>query len=190
MSEAPGVWIHPHFTVGVLDRRPDGAYAGMEFEIRSVPGVTAVKGDSIDGLSFEHRFRFVIPAEYPYDLDLGIHAVTPLFHPRISEGTGKACYQVRGELDRVLVDLVANVLMRPDVVRPPSLYKGADWGLDRRKMEWYIEAGPQRVHETLLVHWRAFHRGGPAPSAPRVRSRAKKRSPAAAAEDRSVRFVE
>ena len=122
--------------------------------LHGVPGILEVRGDHIESMVTLHRFRFTIPREYPHDLDLEIHSVTALYHPRIASESGKACYQVHGEIDRVLIDLVFNVLLRPDLVRPPCLYPEADWGLDRRKMEWYCEAGPERIHARLLAAWR------------------------------------
>ncbi len=155
-----GAWRHERFTIRIVDRHPDGAYRTIDFELSGVPGVRGVRGDRIASLTREHRFRFVVPREYPHDLDLQIRALTALFHPRISGETGKACYQVHGEIDRVLNDLLYNVLLRPDVVRPPNLYRGADWGLEKRKMEWYMDAGPERVHAHLLDAWRREMRGG------------------------------
>ncbi|MBI4613779.1 MAG: hypothetical protein HY720_09230 [Planctomycetes bacterium] len=155
----------------MLDRHPDGAYRTIEFEMKGVPGVARLEAGRVV-LSREHRFRFVLPREYPQEIALIIHAVTPLFHPRFSDSTGKACYLVHGELDRVLMDLLANVLLRPDVVRPPDRYR-ADWGLDRAKMEWYVETGPERVHEHLMQEWRggsgALEGKRGAPRAGRVR---------------------
>ena len=65
----------------------------------------------------------------------------------------KACYSVNGEVDRILNDIIFNILLRPETVRPPSLYKDADWGLDSRKMNWYSKYGPQRVYDLLKQKW-------------------------------------
>ena len=74
---------------------------------------------------------------------------TPLVHPRF-RGKGKnACYNVNGEVDRILVDLIYNTMLRPDLVRPPSLYPDEDWGVHRSSMQWYIETGPKQVYQHL-----------------------------------------
>lgn len=105
-------------------------------------------------VSNDHIFHFIIPREYPQNLGkIKIVNETPLYHPRMGSAGSNACYTVNGEVDRVLVDLIYNVLLRPETVRPPSLFKEADWGLNAQKMHWYIQYGPQKIFEFLKTEW-------------------------------------
>lgn len=52
-----------------------------------------------------------------------------------------------------MVDLIFNVLLRPETVRPPNQFKDADWGLNSQKMQWYIKYGPEKVYEYLKEEW-------------------------------------
>ncbi len=105
-------------------------------------------------LSFSHRFKITLPREYPQNLSqIMIINETPLYHPRITGIGSKACYSVNGEIDRILVDILYNVLMRPETVRPPNKYKDADRGLDTNRMKWYIKNNPDEIHSLLWQEW-------------------------------------
>ncbi len=119
-----------------------------------MPGVAGVDSLGSPELSFYHHFQITLPREYPQNLaQIKIINKTPLYHPRIAGVGGKACYTVNGEVDRILTDIVFNVLMRPETVRPPGQYKDADWGLDSSKMKWYIKYGPEKLYTLLKEEW-------------------------------------
>ena len=119
-----------------------------------LPGLVSVSPQDKLEISFQHSFRFSLPREYPQNLGkIQIIPETPLFHPRITSVGTKACYTVNGEVDRVLIDIIYNILLRPETVRPPSMFKDADWGLDSRKMHWYIQYGPEKIHQHLKQEW-------------------------------------
>lgn len=120
--------------------------------LNGVPGIVEVEPQL--ELSYEHSFYFVVPREYPQNLGrIKIVNETSLYHPRIGMAGSNACYTVNGEIDRILVDLIYNVLLRPETVRPPSLFKDADWGLNAQKMKWYIQSGPQKIYDHLRKEW-------------------------------------
>lgn len=119
-----------------------------------VPGVVAISKQKQLEVAYTHRFRFSLPREYPQNLGkIKIVNETPLFHPRIGLTGTKVCYTVNGEVDRILVDLIFNILLRPETVRPPTQFPEADWGLDVHKMQWYIQYGPQKIYEYLKQEW-------------------------------------
>jgi hypothetical protein len=145
-------WLHPQFVVQITKKYPDKAFQTMRFVMKDVPGIVEVSPKI--QLAYEHSFYFVIPREYPQNLgSIRITSETPLFHPRMGVVGTNACYAVNGEIDRILIDLIYNVLLRPETVRPPSLFKEADWGLNSKKMHWYIHYGPHKIYEFLQKEW-------------------------------------
>ena len=136
-------WSNRDFTVEIVSRYRDGAYKRIRFTMRNLPGFVkpsrSIRNPDPGAIRFEHIFSFDLPREYPRNVGM-IRPVaeTPLFHPRLSasSGRGRACYSVRGELDRILEDLPFFVLMKPDRVEPPSQYS-SDHGLNSRAMAWY-----------------------------------------------------
>lgn len=132
----------------------DGSFKTISFELKNFPGVVA-QTNKEPQLSYYHKFEIELPREYPQNLsEIRIVNRTPLYHPRIAEVGTKACYAVNGELDRILVDIIYNVLMRPETIRSPNEYKDADWGLDTNKMKWYIVYGPTKLYEYLIDCWK------------------------------------
>lgn len=142
-------WRHERVQVAIVDRHPDGAARTVRVELSGIPGVVSLaQGEPL--LGWDHAFEFALPRDYPANLRIDIVNRTPLAHPRFRRAGKNACYLVNGEVDRILVDLVFLTMLRPDLVRPPTLYPDADWGVNRRAMQWYIDAGPQRVYDQLL----------------------------------------
>ena len=147
-------WDHPHFITKITAKHKDKAYKTIQFECTNLPGLKSVKNADNLEISYYHCFIFSIPREYPQNLgQIQIINKTKLFHPRITAVGTKACYAVNGEIDRILVDIIYNILLRPNTVRPPSLYKDADWGLDYKKMNWYINYGPEKIYNHLQELW-------------------------------------
>lgn len=147
-------WEHPSFWIGIIEKHSDGAYKTIQMKSTDLPGLVGVGNENTLELSCQHCFRFSLPREYPQNLGkIQIIPETPLFHPRITAVGTKACYTVNGEVDRVLIDIIYNVLLRPETVRPPSMFKDADWGLDSRKMRWYIQYGPEKIYQHLKQEW-------------------------------------
>lgn len=146
-------WEHEQFRVSIIAKYADQAYKTIQLKIKDLPGVIAVPNNKLK-ISYTHRFHFTLPREYPQKLgNIKIVNETPLFHPRITSVGSTACYSVNGEIDRVLLDIIYNVLLRPETVRPPSIFKNEDWGLDSVKMKWYINYGPQRIYQYLFEEW-------------------------------------
>lgn len=159
-------WEHPQFVIEVIARFPDDAYKAIRLTCHDLPGLVSVGTKNNLDISYEHRFHFIIPRDYPQGLGtIQIVPETPLFHPRIRAVGTKACYAVNGEVDRILIDIIYNILLRPETVRPPSLYKDADFGLDGDKMRWYIKYGPHKIHDHLKDLWRKKQSTTPTPAA-------------------------
>ncbi len=147
------VWEHSQFLVEIISFYSDQAYKTIRLTCKNLPGLVAVEHGELK-INYEHIFEFSLPREYPQNLGtIQIIPKTPLFHPRIREVGTKACYVVNGEIDRILIDIIFNILLRPNTVQPPSLYKDADWGLDSQKMRWYIQYGPEKMYEYLKSLW-------------------------------------
>lgn len=138
----------------IVAKYPDEAYKTVEVIIQDLPGLVAVGAKDELEVAYHHRFRFTLPREYPQNLGkIKIVNETPLFHPRMSAQGTQACYTVNGEVDRILVDLIYNILLRPETVRAPTQFPDADWGLNVHKMQWYIRYGPEKIYEHLKKEW-------------------------------------
>jgi hypothetical protein len=153
-------WRTEDFTVEVIDRYHDGAYKRIRFTMHNLPGYAQRPASltSQKAIRYEHTFSFDLPREYPQDIGaIRPTAETPLYHPRLSSsGTGRACYSVRGELDRILEDLPFFVLLKPDRVAPPSQFQ-SDHGLNTAAMAWY-EHDMDSIVNTLDRLWEERHR--------------------------------
>ena len=157
-ARTPSRWSHPEFVVRVASRFKDKAAHILEFAMSNLPGVASLGADGKPRLRHQHRFRVDIPRSYPADLgSIRVRAMLPLFHPRIGpSGTGAACVYVNGEIDRVLWSIVRQVLLDPDYVQPPKLFRGQDRGMNLAAMSWY-ETDPVGIHRRLLDLWAEAH---------------------------------
>jgi hypothetical protein len=156
--------------VKFVDFYQDGAVRSLRFHALHLPGVIEVKANKEVVIGLQHVFLIRLPREYPQLLGkVEIIPETDLVHPRIRAAGIKACYTVNGEVDRVLNDIIFNVLLRPETVQPPSLYKDADWGLDSYKMKWYIQYGPERMYNELKSQWAKLHDSVPVASSKQKR---------------------
>jgi len=153
-------WRTEDFTVEIVERYHDGAYKRIRFTMRNLPGYAQRPASltSQKAIRYEHIFSFDLPREYPQDIGvIRPTAETPLYHPRLSSsGTGRACYSVRGELDRILEDLPFFVLLKPDRVAPPSQFQ-SDHGLNTAAMAWY-EHDMESIVTMLDRLWEDRHR--------------------------------
>jgi hypothetical protein len=151
-------WRHPDFAVRIAGRYKDGAIRTLELKALNLPGVGAVEDSGRVHVRSEHRFRIELPRAYPGDLGaILVRATTSLFHPRIGpSGRGHACVYVNGEIDRVLWSIIRQILLDPDYVQPPKLYRGQDRGMNLLAMNWY-ETDPRGIHQRLLDLWAQAH---------------------------------
>ena len=151
-------WDHPDFTVRIAKRFKDRAAHIIELTARNLPGVGDVDESREAVIRTEHRFRIELPRSYPADLgSIVVSAKTALYHPRLGPGgTGQACVHVNGEIDRVLWSIVRHILLDPDYVQPPSLFRGTDRGMNLLAMGWY-ETDPRGIHKRLLDRWAEAH---------------------------------
>lgn len=155
-------WYNDDFEVFIFSKYADGAIKSLEYIIKNLPGYKEKPKfvEDLKALQFIHRFRINIPRSYPRDLHkIRITLLTPLYHPRVSP-TGDIrhiCFVVRGEIDRVLEELLFFVLMKKDRVEPPSIYKKADYGLNSNAMKWYIKHMEQIIR-FLEQTWIAMHK--------------------------------
>ncbi len=154
----PTAWEHPDFAVRIAGRHKDGAARTVELKARNLPGVEDVSDAGKVTLSHEHRFRVDIPRSYPSNLGaIAVRAMTRLYHPRLGPtGRGHACIFVNGELDRVLWSIVRHILLDPEYVQPPALFRGVDRGTNLLAMAWY-ESNPHGIHKRLLDLWAQAH---------------------------------
>jgi hypothetical protein len=154
----PTTWQHPDFAVRVAARHKDGAIHTLELKAEHLPGVEDVSEGGKVTLRREHRFRVDVPRSYPSNLGaIAVRAITRLYHPRLGpDGRGHACIFVNGEVDRVLWSIVRHVLLDPDYVQPPKLFRGVDRGMNLAAMAWF-EANPHGIHKRLLGLWAQEH---------------------------------
>jgi hypothetical protein len=151
-------WEHPDFAIRVAARFKDRAARTLEARLRNLPGIADVTESGRVTLRNEHRFRIDLPRAYPSNLGaIAVRCMTALFHPRIGPtGRGKACIYVNGEIDRVLLSIVRQVLLDPATVQPPKLYRGQDRGTNLAAMNWF-ETDPHGIHARLLDLWAQAH---------------------------------
>ncbi|MHA1442305.1 MAG: hypothetical protein ACTSPK_10655 [Candidatus Heimdallarchaeota archaeon] len=69
---------------------------------------------------------------------------------------GKACITVNGEVDRIFIDLIYNLLMDARRIRPPKLYPKEDSGMNVTAMRWF-ERDADNIHKTMLAKWDEKH---------------------------------
>jgi len=155
---AEAKWGHPDFAVRVARRFKGGAARTLELKAYNLPGIADVGEAGGATIRNEHRFRVDLPRSYPNRLGaIAVRALTPLYHPRIGpSGRGKACVYVNGEIDRVLWSIVRQILLDPEYVQPPKLYRGQDRGMNLAAMAWY-ETDPRGIHRKLLDRWAQAH---------------------------------
>lgn len=151
-------WFHSDLDLSFPRRYRDGAIKEISALFKRLPGIVSVRGTDAK-LRYEHHALISLPREYPARLSsIKFTLKTPLFHPRIrSDGRGNACVVINGDIDRVLGNITAQILMHPGEVRPPSLFPGEDYGLNHEAMKWYSR-DPFRVHKRLLELWDRAHR--------------------------------
>ena len=154
----PTTWQHPDFVVRIAGRHKDGAVHTLELRAEHLPGVEDVSEAGKVTLRREHRFRVDIPRAYPSNLGaIEVRAMTTLYHPRLNPtGRGHACIFVNGEIGRVLWSIVRHILLDPDYVQPPKLFRGVDRGMNLAAMAWF-EANPHGIHKRLLDLWAQEH---------------------------------
>ncbi|OLS16417.1 MAG: hypothetical protein HeimC3_54690 [Candidatus Heimdallarchaeota archaeon LC_3] len=146
-------WRTPDFDIKVISRNADDSIRAIQYGL-NIPGVIGLNGkDPI--ITFSHSFRIELPREYPARVDkIRIIADSQIFHPRFSiSGLGEACLQINGEIDRILMDMIFQVLYDPDRVRPPKYYNDADFGRNSSAMKWYQNNDPKAIYELLLNKW-------------------------------------
>jgi hypothetical protein len=153
-----GRWNHPDFAVRVARRFKDRAARTLELKAFHLPGVVSVGASGKVKVRYEHRFRIDIPRSYPSSLGaIAVRAMLPLCHPRIGpSGRGAACVYVNGEIDRVLASIIRHILLDPDYVQPPKLFRGQDRGMNLAAMNWF-EGDPWGIHHRLLDLWAEAH---------------------------------
>lgn len=146
-------WRTTDVEIEPAGRHSDDAISQFLYNL-TIPGVRAVRGTSEISFSYNHRFRIELPREYPARVDsIKVFSETPIYHPRFrSGGMSKGCVTINGEIDRILMDLIFQVLLDPARVQPPNMYR-TDHGTNSGAMSWYMEAGPDKVFKRLFLEW-------------------------------------
>jgi hypothetical protein len=146
-------WRTPDLEIKVVARNADESIRAIQYGL-NIPGVIGLNGKE-PILTMTHSFRIELPREYPARVDkIRIIADSQIFHPRFSiSGLGEACIQINGEIDRILMDMIFQVLYDPDRVRPPKFYDDADFGRNSSAMKWYQNNDPKSIYELLLNKW-------------------------------------
>lgn len=151
-------WKAPDFEIRISKFYTDKAIKSIQYAL-FIPGIKEIKGEK-PVYSYSHTFKIELPREYPARVDkIRIYAETQQFHPRFStSGWGEGCIHINGEIDRILVDLIFQVLQDPDRIRPPRLYPDSDFGTNSTAMKWYQKDDPHRIYDDLLKEWDSYRR--------------------------------
>jgi ubiquitin-protein ligase len=108
--------------------------------------------------TYNHTFRIELPREYPARVDkIKLFSETQIFHPRFAtSGWGEGCIHINGEIDRILMDMIFQVLCDPDRIRPPKLYSDSDFGTNSTAMKWYQQNNPKEIYDSLMKEWEKY----------------------------------
>lgn len=131
----------------------DGSIKQIKYAL-FIPGIKELK-NSQPVYSYNHAFRIDLPREYPARVDkIKIYVETQIFHPRFhSSGWGEACLHINGEIDRILMDMIFQVLCDPDRIRPPKMYSDSDFGTNSSAMKWFQNNNPVQIYQSLMEEW-------------------------------------
>lgn len=152
-------WVQEDYSVEITGKYQDGAYREILFTTRRTPGLIGQSANKEQmNIGYIHKFTIFLPREYPANLShIKMKSVTRLWHPRISmSGRGDACITVNGEVDRILIDLIYQLLLDPKRIRPPKLYPKEDSGMNTIAMRWF-EKDAENIHKAMLVNWDTKH---------------------------------
>lgn len=146
-------WKSLDCEVRVSAYHPDKAIKSVQYAL-FMPGIKELV-DYKPHYTYTHTFRIDLPREYPARVDkVRIYSESQLFHPRFSSsGWGEGCIHINGEIDRVLMDLVFQVLLDPERVRPPKFYADSDFGTNSTAMKWYQSNDPHQITGMLTEAW-------------------------------------
>lgn len=146
-------WRTTDFEIRVSEYHPDKAIKSIQYAL-FLPSVRELK-DNKPIVNYLHTFKIELPREYPARVDkIKIFAETQIFHPRFStSGWGEGCIHINGEVDRILMDMIFQVLFDPDRIRPPKYYQDSDFGTNSTAMKWFQNDDPQKLYDYLTKLW-------------------------------------
>ncbi len=146
-------WKCTDFEIRVSDYHPDKAIKAIQYAL-FLPSVRELK-DNKPVINYTHTFKIELPREYPARVDkIKIFAETQIFHPRFaSSGWGEGCIHINGEVDRILMDMIFQVLFDPERIRPPKFYQDSDFGTNSTAMKWFQGDDPNKFYEYLTNLW-------------------------------------
>ncbi len=151
-------WKHPDADIRINSYHDDGTIKTLRVTYKRLPGFVSPKLNK-QALRFTHTFEISLPRSYPANLSaIKLYSLDYLYHPRMSSSRGsrmEACIHIPGEIDRILIEFIYQILMKPDKVRPPKLFS-ADAGLQPSAMRWY-ENQMQQIVNFLEEQWDAAH---------------------------------
>lgn len=119
-----------------------------------LPSIRELK-DNKPVITYLHTFKIDLPREYPARVDkIKIFAETQIFHPRFaSSGWGEGCIHINGEIDRILMDMIFQVLFDPERIRPPKFFTDSDFGTNSSAMKWFQADDPKKFYDYLTNLW-------------------------------------
>ena len=146
-------WKCSDFEIRVSDYHPDKAIKSIQYALY-LPSVRELK-DNKPIITYFHTFKIELPREYPARVDkIKIFAETQIFHPRFaSSGWGEGCIHINGEVDRILMDMIFQVLFDPERIRPPKFYQDSDFGTNSTAMKWFQGDDPKKFCDYLFSLW-------------------------------------
>ena len=151
-------WKHPDADIQLHSYYDDGAVKSIRITYKRLPGFVRPSLTKA-ALRFKHEFEISLPRSYPANLSaIKLYSLDYLYHPRMSSSRGtkmEACVHIPGEIDRIMIEFIYQILMKPDKVRPPKLFS-ADSGLQPSAMRWY-ENNMEQIIEFLEQQWDDVH---------------------------------
>lgn len=150
-------WVHPDYGIKIISRYNDSAYRVLEYTLKNTPSLVEFHQGRKYNFLYTHIFEINIPREYPANLgniEINVKKGIP-FHPRVIKNM-KACIVINGEIDRILEELIFHALLKPEKIRPPSLFPGEDFGMNSNKMRLY-EIHYEEIVSVLETKWDEKH---------------------------------
>ena len=151
-------WKGIDFEIRISNYYKDKAIKSIQYAL-FIPGIKELKGNS-PVITYSHTFKIELPREYPARVDkIKIFAETQQFHPRFSNsGWGEGCLHINGEIDRILMDMIFQVLQDPERIRPPKLYPDSDFGTNSTAMKWYQNGDPHELYKSMVDEWENYRK--------------------------------
>ncbi len=154
-------WRHPDAEFLLTGYHSDGAVKEITIVYHRLPSFVRPCFER-NCLSFDHAFVIQLPRAYPSRLNrIRIIPKSKIYQPRLPPCslTTDACIFIPGEIERIFLELLYHLLMKPDKIQPPTPQKPylgkkecMDWYVNHMdKIITFLEKEWEKIHEKTLT---------------------------------------